>query len=88
MAKAAEAKKKKKFTLQLSSFKDRTEADAFFEKMKTAGYAAYIVEASVKNKGTWYRVRLGGYVDYDDAVTAKEKFEADQKIIAYVTRVK
>jgi cell division septation protein DedD len=85
---AAEKKKRTRFTLQLSSFKDRGEADAFFEKMKTAGYSPYIVEASVKDKGTWYRVRLGGYTSYDAAVTAKEKFESDQKIIAYVTRIK
>ena len=88
-AKAAEDEKKStKFTLQLSSFKDSAEADAFFEKVKSAGYAPYIVEANVDNKGTWFRVRLGGYSNYDDAVTAKAKFEADQKIIAYVTRVK
>lgn len=88
-AKAAEEKKKRtRFTLQLSSFKDRAEADAFFEKMKSAGYSPYIVEADVENKGTWYRVRLGGYTSYDDAVAAKEKFEAKQKIIAYVTRIK
>jgi cell division septation protein DedD len=76
------------FTLQLSSFQDRAEADAFFQEMKNAGYAPYIAEAEVADRGTWYRVRLGRYTTYGDAVAAKAEFEKAQRIIAYVTRVR
>jgi cell division septation protein DedD len=84
----AENKDEKVWTLQLSSFQDRAEADSFHSKLVDAGYDPYIVEAQVPDKGTWYRVRLGSYGTYDDAIAAKKKFEAAQQIIAYVTRVR
>jgi DedD protein len=80
-------KQKPKFTLQLSSFQDRHEADSFLDTVRTAGYHAYLVEADVDGKGTWYRVRLGAYASYDDALAAKSDFEAKVRKIAYVTRV-
>jgi cell division protein FtsN len=82
------AKPKAKFTLQLSSFQDRTEAEAFHAKLTSAGYEPYITEANVPDKGVWYRVRLGRYPSHEDALDAKADFEKRQKIIAYVTRLK
>lgn len=76
-----------RFTLQISSFQSRVEADTLRAQMNAAGYKPYIVEAEVPDKGTWYRVRLGLYASYDDAIAAKQAFESDQQIIAYVTRV-
>ena len=88
---AAQPEPKRKtvqFTLQLSSFRERAEADSFYDKLKSAGYDPYIVEAEVAGKGMWYRVRLGHYSSYEAAIQAKKDFEASQHIIAYVTRVK
>jgi cell division septation protein DedD len=75
-----------RFTLQLSSFQDRAEADAFFEKLHQAGQDPYVTESEVDGQ-TWYRVRLGRYPSYDAAVEAKTDFEKRQHIIAYVTRL-
>jgi cell division septation protein DedD len=77
-----------KFTLQLSSFQSKGEADAFLAQVKLPGQSPYIVQAEVEGKGTWYRVRVGDYKSYDEAIAAKSDFEAKQKIIAYVTRLK
>ena len=41
----------------------------------------------VPDKGTFFRVRLGNYPSYDDAVTAKAEFERKVKKIAYVSRI-
>lgn len=87
-AKPASASSKRSWTLQLSSFQNRAEADSFHAQLVAAGYKPYIVEAEVAGKGTWYRVRLGSYDDYDAALAAKKSFEGKQKIIAYVTRTK
>src|SRR4029453_12005559 len=48
---------KQRFTLQLSSFQDKSEAEAFLSATKSAGYQPYLVEADVSGKGTFYRVR-------------------------------
>lgn len=78
---------KGKFTLQLSAFQDKAEAEAFLATVKGAGYGAYVVSAEVEGKGTFYRVRLGNYGTYDDAVAAKAEFERKVPKIAYVTRL-
>ncbi|WP_428262959.1 SPOR domain-containing protein [Haliangium sp.] len=78
--------KSAKFTLQLNSFQDRAEADSFYDKLRQAGYQPYVMETEVDD-ATWYRVRLGRYADYDDAIAAKKAFEDSQHIIAYVTRL-
>jgi DedD protein len=79
---------KAKFTLQLSSFQTRAEADSFAADLQKSGYSPYIVSADVEGKGTWFRVRIGQYASQEDALAAKNDFEAKQKIIAYVTRLK
>lgn len=86
-AKAAPAappaeKSKGKFLLQLSSFPDRAEADAFARKF--AGQNAYVVASEIPGKGTWYRVRVGSYSTMQEATAAKTNFERDHNVIAYV----
>ena len=81
------SKKKGKYTLQLSSFQDRAEAEAFAAKVSGAGYKPYIVQSEVPDRGTYFRVRLGEYGSHEDAIAAKADFEAKQHIIAYVTRL-
>ena len=77
-----------KYTLQLSSFKDKAEAEAFLEAVKKKGYDVYLTSAEVEGKGTWWRVRLGTYDSYDEALEGKGKFEAAQDMVAYVTRAR
>jgi DedD protein len=85
-AAAAAANSKAKFTLQLSAFQEQSEADAFIATVKGAGYKAYVVSAEVDGK-MFYRVRLGNYGSYDEAVAAKAEFERKVPKIAYVTRL-
>jgi len=81
------AKPAGKFTLQLSSFKEKVEAQSFLADMRIAGYRAYLVEAQVEGKGTFFRVRFGHYESYEAALDAKEDFENKMQKIAYVTRL-
>lgn len=76
-----------RWTLQLSSFQDEEEATTFYNELRGAGYEPFITRAEVPEKGTWFRVRLGRYPDYESAIAAKAKFEERQQIIAYVTRL-
>jgi cell division septation protein DedD len=71
--KAKEAKQR--FTLQLSSFQDKAEAEAFLSSVKAQGYQAQITQAEVEGKGTFYRVRMGTYRSLDAATSAKADFE-------------
>lgn len=73
---------KGRFLLQLSSFQDRGEADAFARRF--AGQNAYVVATEIPGKGTWYRVRVGSYGTMQEAAVAKTNFERDHNVIAYV----
>ena len=78
---------KGKFTLQLSSFQDKHEAETFLSSVKAAGYQAYVTEAEVSGKGTFYRVRMGKYTSFESANDAKLDVEKAIKKSASVMRL-
>ena len=67
--------KKPRYTLQLSSFQDREEAEAYLASVKAQGFTARITQAEVDGKGTFYRVRMGTYGSMDAANEAKAQLE-------------
>lgn len=76
-----------RFTLQLSAFPERTQADEFVKKMAAAGYKPFVVQSQVPQKGTFFRVRVGDYTSLQAAVDAKNDFEKKQRMIAYVAKL-
>lgn len=82
-----ETVKNGKFTLQLSSFQKRSEAEDFADTVRDAGFPARIVEASVEGKGTFYRVRSGSFTSSDDAQAAKAALERKLDKTAIVTKM-
>ena len=94
-AREKEKKKKKpegepaesRFTLQLSSFQDRQEADTFMAQLKAAGFSPYVTETDVGGKGTFYRVRFGSYRSSEAANDAKAELERVTRKNASVMRL-
>ena len=78
--------KKPKYTLQLSSFQDRAEAQTYLESIKSSGYQAYVTEGSVDGK-QYFRVRMGSYRSMDSANEAKAELEQSIKKSAIVTKL-
>lgn len=64
-----------RFTLQLSSFADRADAEAFAARVSGGGLAARVVESKVEGRGTFYRVRAGEYASRQAAVEAKAAYD-------------
>jgi len=85
--KADPADADRRWTLQLSSFQDRAEAEAFLAGIKAQGYSAQIKEAQVEGKGTFYRVRMGTFRSVENANAAKADFERDAKKSASVMKL-
>ena len=84
VAAAGDSKSKGRYTLQLSSFQDKSEAETFAQKFE--GERPYMVVSEIPGKGTWYRVRVGDYASAKDAITAKQSFEKKHSAIAYVAQ--
>jgi septal ring-binding cell division protein DamX len=78
------AKGKAHYTLQLSSFQDRAEAEAFVAKFGSE--KTYLVVSNLPGKGTWYRVRVGDFATSKDAFAGKATFEKKYGVIAYVAQ--
>jgi DedD protein len=72
------------FTLQLSAFQTREEADRFAGRLRDRGYAPYIVSAEVANKGTWFRVRMGSFPSRDAATRYLSDFKRETQLDAFV----
>jgi DedD protein len=72
------------FTLQISAFQNRPEAERFAAKLRDRGYAPYIVTAEVPNKGTWYRVRMGSFPSKDAASRYLSDFKRETQLQAFV----
>jgi DedD protein len=84
IAAGGDSKSKGRFALQLSSFQDKAEAEAFAQKF--ANEHPYMVVSEIPGKGTWYRVRVGDYASAKDALAAKDSFEKKHSVIAYVAQ--
>jgi DedD protein len=75
------------FTLQLSAFPDKSDAEEFMHKIQAAGYKPFLVASEVPGKGVFFRVRVGDYATRQSAVDAKGEFERKQRMIAYVAKL-
>ena len=76
------------FTLQVSAFQDRNEAEQLVARLRSSGMVPHVVQATIPGKGLWYRVRVGRYRSWKDALTAKTTLERKQNdLIAYVARL-
>lgn len=73
------------WTLQLSAYQDRSEAERFAAGLRDKGYAPYIVEADVPGKGVWFRVRMGRFGTKDAASTYLADFKRETSIAGIVT---
>jgi cell division septation protein DedD len=73
------------WTLQLSAYQDKAEAERFAAGLRDKGYAPYIVEADLAGKGLWFRVRMGRFGTKDAASTYLADFKRETSIAGIVT---
>lgn len=62
-----------KYCVQVASIQDRKEAEALKTKLSEKGLAVFIIESTIKDKGTWYRVRVGRHLTHQAAAEFAEK---------------
>jgi len=55
------------FAVQISSWKTRSIAISETQKFLNAGYDAFIEKTELSEKGTYYRVRIGGFSSLKEA---------------------
>ncbi|MEW6097090.1 MAG: SPOR domain-containing protein, partial [bacterium] len=71
------------FTIQLQSSQDRERVEELLTELRGRGYAAYAIAADLKEKGMWYRIRLGKYNTHEEAVKDAENLRSKGIISNY-----
>ncbi len=84
-APAKTAHSKLHYTVQVASYPQKQLADDEAKKMKTRGFAAFIVPSAVPGKGTWYRVRLGSFTSRASAERLAKEIHAKVGISPIIT---
>ncbi len=72
------------YQLQVSSFRTEPEADAFADQLRARGHKAYVLEAKVPGRGTWYRVRVGPFSTQHAAAIYRSSFEAKEHVVPFI----
>ena len=73
-----------KYSLQVGSYQQMTEANTAVERWKAKGYAAFLMIADIPDRGRWYRVRVGGFASRDEAKKYQQQFESQEATTAIV----
>jgi len=74
------------YQLQVSSFRTQTEADQFAAQLRARGHKAYVVEAHVPGRGTWYRVRIGPFPSQHAAASYRAGFEGREHVVPFIVQ--
>jgi cell division septation protein DedD len=72
------------YQLQVSSFRSQAEAESFADQLRARGHKAYVLEARVPGRGTWYRVRIGPFATQHAAMQYRVTFEAREHVVPFV----
>jgi cell division septation protein DedD len=72
------------YQLQVSSFRTQAEANQFSDQLRARGHKAYVVEAHVVGRGTWFRVRVGPFTTQHAAALYRASFEAKEHVVPFI----
>jgi DedD protein len=72
------------YQLQVSSFHTQGEAQSFADQLRARGHKAYVVEANVPGRGTWYRVRVGPFPTQHAAAEYRADFEDKEHVVPFI----
>ncbi len=72
------------YQLQVSSFRTQTEADQFATQLRARNHKAYVMEAHVPGRGTWFRVRIGPFTTQHAAAAYRSGFEGREHVVPFI----
>ncbi len=75
-----------RYTLQVVSYREEEAAELFAEALRSKGHDAFILEAEIEGRGTYYRVRIGPFETMGEAQRYRRRFEAEEQMDTFVVR--
>jgi cell division septation protein DedD len=74
------------YYLQLASFQKQSEAENFFPKLSSSGYAGVIKRVDLAGKGVWYRVYAGPFASKQASEAAKSSVKDKLNITGLIVK--
>jgi cell division septation protein DedD len=81
---AADPGKEGGYQLQVSSFRTAGEANHFADQLRARGHHAYVIQAEVPGRGTWFRVRIGPFTSQIQASNYRATFETREHVVPFI----
>jgi cell division septation protein DedD len=72
------------YQIQVASFRDQAEADAFVAELQKRGHKSYRQAAYVANRGLWHRVRIGPFKHKFQAAQYQSDFEKKERMSTFL----
>jgi cell division protein FtsN len=73
-----------RYTVQVGSYPSAAEASRAINYWQKRGYDSFMSIGEIPNRGTWYRVRIGGFGNKDDAQAFLKGFKGKEKVPALI----
>jgi len=77
-----------KFTINVASFRQKVRAERLMGELKNKGYKAFVAEASIPKRGTWYRVSVGRFPSRGEAETFARELKEKEGLDSFVRELK
>lgn len=68
----------KPWVIQVAATQDEAQGTQLVQRLKKSGYPAYLTKVAIPDKGTWFRVRVGGYASREAAESDLVKLEKER----------
>lgn len=72
------------YEIQVASFRQSEDADAFVTELRKRGHRAYRQAAYVPERGLWHRVRVGPFKSRYEAQQYQQKLEAAERLSTFL----
>lgn len=74
------------YVLQVAFAREPEDARALLERLAARGYQVFIYEVDRGNKGLWYKVLIGPFVEQAEAEAVAGRLKSEEKLTAIVTK--
>jgi cell division septation protein DedD len=77
-----------RYTVNVASFRKRVRAERVTQELEKKGYKAFVEEAAIPKKGTWYRVAVGRFSSRGEAQAFARTLKEKEKMDSFVRELK
>jgi outer membrane biosynthesis protein TonB len=74
-----------RYCIQVKSTQEKDDANRFAARLRDRGYAPYVQQVELPERGTWFRVRMGSFENREAAGRYLADFKRETKIDAIVS---